>query len=226
MRSSKKVIKASAIKIAGIQSLHASLEEKVSSDVMEESASEEINNHQVSLIDQARHEQAERIKQIRLDAYEQGVTEGVKQGIAQQRQELAQLVSTLSGLINELSKTKKEFLNRMEGEVLNLAFAIAEKILDHEVATDKDTVCKVLGSALKKIVDKEGMKIRVNPVDYRNLTERKGDIFPGLEGIKDVMLEKDSTIGRGGAVIESLFGEVDARLDQQIGELKNALMGQ
>jgi flagellar biosynthesis/type III secretory pathway protein FliH len=109
--------------------------------------------------------------------------------------------------------------------VLNLAFAVAEKILNHEIATDKDAICKVLGGALRKIADQEGMRIRVNPDDYRYLTERKDDIFPGLEGIRGSMLEEDATIGRGSVVIDSAFGEGDARLEQQLSELKTALSG-
>ncbi len=140
-------------------------------------------------------------------------------------QELAKLVNTLSELIGELTREKREFLGRMESDVLNLAFAIAEKVLNHEIATDKDAICKVLGGAMKKIVDHEGMRIRVHPEDYRYLTEKKADIFPGLEGVKDIMLEEDAQIARGGAIIDSAFGEVDARLDQQLSELKTALSG-
>jgi len=182
-------------------------------------------NHQSSAIDQSSTEKEEKAKFVRQEAYNLGMAEGIKRGAAQQKQELAKLVNTLSGLIGELTREKKEFLRRMESEALNLAFAIAEKILNHAIATDKDAICKVLEGALKKIVDHEGIRIRVNPDDYRYLTERKADIFPGLEGVKDIMLEEDSTIGRGSAVIDSAFGEVDARLDQQLRELKAALSG-
>jgi len=89
--------------------------------------------------------------------------EGMNKGAAQQKQELAKLMDTLSALIRELTREKKEFLRRMESETLNLAFAIAEKVLNHTIATDKDAICKVLGSALKKIVDQDGIRIRVNP---------------------------------------------------------------
>jgi Flagellar biosynthesis/type III secretory pathway protein len=225
MRSSNKVIKAAAIKVIRQQLLETSPEAESSNQGAGNPGSPELYRHQPSAVDQLPGEKEEKIKFVRQEAYDLGMAEGMKRGAAQQKQELAKLVNTLSGLIDELSREKKEFLNRMESEVLNLAFAIAEKVLNHEIATDKDAICKVLGGALKKIVDPEGMRIRVNPDDYRYLTERKADIFPGLEGIKGVMLEEDATIARGGAVIDSAFGEVDARLDQQIGDLKVALSG-
>ena len=217
MHSSKKVIKAAAIKIARQHSLASSPEDESPS----EGTAEPVHHQQSSLA----NEKEEKARFVRQEAYDLGLAEGMKRGAAQQKQELAKLVNILSGLIGELTREKKEFLRQVETEVLNLAFAIAEKILNHEIATDKDVICKVLGGALKKIVDQDGMRIRVNPDDYRCLTERKADIFPGMEGLNDVVLEEDTAIGRGSAVIESAFGEVDARLDQQLSELRTALAG-
>jgi flagellar assembly protein FliH len=223
MRSSNKVIKAAAIKIARQHPLIPFPGGDPLDEGAEEPDSQGLNHQQSHAVDQLSKEKEEKAKFVRQEAYDLGLAEGVKRGAAQQKQELAKMVNTLSGLIGELTREKKEFLTRMESEVLNLAFAIAEKILNHEIATDKDAICKVLGGALKKIGDKEGMRIRVHPDDYRYLTEKKADIFPGVEEIKDIMLEADATIGRGSAVIDSAFGEVDARLDQQLSELKAAL---
>ena len=216
MHSSNKVIKAAAIKIARQHSL---------ASFPEGEPSNEGEGKPCSPVDQLSDEKEQKARFVRQEAYDLGLAEGVKRGAAQQKQEFAKLVNTLSGLIGELTREKKEFLRGMETEVLNLAFAIAEKVLNHEIATDKDAICKVLGGALKKVVDQEGIRIRVNPDDYRYLTERKSDVFPELEGIKDIMLEEDAAIGRGSAVIDSAFGEVDARLDQQLNELKTALSG-
>lgn len=225
MRSSNKVIKAAAIKIARQHPLTPFPGVEPLNEGAGKSGSPRLNHQQSSTADPLSDEKEEKAKFVRQEAYDLGLAEGMKRGAAQQKQEQAKLVNALSGLIGELTREKKEFLSRMESEVLNLAFAIAEKVLNHEIVTDKDAICKVLGGALKKIVDQEAMRIRVNPDDYRYLTERKTDIFPGLEGIKDAMLEEDATIGRGSAVIDSAFGEVDARLDQQLSELKAALSG-
>ncbi len=225
MRSSNIVIKAAAIKIDRQHPLTPFPVAEASNGGAGKLGSAGLNNKQSSSVDQFTSEKEEKVKFVRREAYDLGMAEGMNRGAAQQKQELAKLVNILSGLIGELAREKKDFLRRMESEALNLAFAIAEKVLNHEIATDKDAICKVLGGALKKIVDQEGIRIRVNPDDYRYLTEKKADIFPGLEGVKDLMLEEDAMIGRGSAVIDSAFGEVDARLDQQLSELKAALSG-
>ncbi len=222
MHSSKKVIKASSIRIA------PKLTSETSSGLKQEGQGEKRTRFEAgqdtSPVVEARQSDIEReIERISHEAYERGMAEGLKKGAAEQRQALTQHENTLASLIHELTKARKEFLSRLDVDALNLAFAIAEKILNHEIATDKDVVRKVLGGAVSKMADHEGMKIRVNPDDYGYLKSITESPFPGLEEIKSVMLEEDASIGRGGAFIVSAFGEVDARLDQQMSILKDAL---
>lgn len=225
MHSSKKVIKASSIRIGRQEPYETSPESRKVLHGAETFPSSGLRKNKLSPADQLQRENEAKIAGIRQKAHEEGMAEGLKRGAAQQKQELAQLVSSLSGLLSELTNVRKEFLSRIENEVLDLSFAIAEKVLNREVAADKEVICTVLRGALSKIVDQEGMRIRVNPEDYRYLTEISREPFPGLEGIKNDMLEEDATIGRGGVVIVSVLGEVDARLDQQMNLLKDALAG-
>jgi flagellar biosynthesis/type III secretory pathway protein FliH len=40
------------------------------------------------------------------------------------------------------------------------------------------------------------------------------------DGLRNVVFEQDESLRRGGVFIETRFGDVDARLDRQLGELK------
>jgi flagellar assembly protein FliH len=223
MHSSKKVIKASSIKIARKFLTETSSGPETVRNGVKSTSLFKAGQNTSPMVERKQSDIERETERIRQEAYERGMAEGLKKGAAEQKQALAQHENSLAGLINELTKARKEFLSRIESDILNLAFAIAEKILNHEIATDKDVICKVLGGALSKMVDKEGMKIRVNPDDYRYLKSITETPYPGLEEIKNVMLEEDSAIGRGSVVIVSVFGEVDARLDQQMSLLKDAL---
>ena len=67
------------------------------------------------------------------------------------------------------------------------------------------------------------MKIRVHPQDFQYMMEIKSDFLQNFDGIKNIVFEKDESIQLGGATIETLFGEVDARLDQQFNEIKTLM---
>ena len=89
-----------------------------------------------------------------------------------------------------------------------------------EVTTNKDVIHGVLKDAIKSISDRENMKIRIHPQDYRSMLAIKSDFIKGFDGMKNVIFEEDESIQRGGAIIETMCGEVDARLDQQYNEIK------
>ncbi|MCX5836181.1 MAG: FliH/SctL family protein, partial [Deltaproteobacteria bacterium] len=54
--------------------------------------------------------------------------------------------------------------------------------------------------------------------------EIKSDFLQHFDGIKNIVFEEDESVRRGGAIIETLFGEVDARLDQQYNEIKTVMV--
>jgi len=168
----------------------------------------------------------EKIKAAEAEAYAKGFSEGMTKGAEMERVNLHSTVETLSAAFRELSRLKTTILEKSEGEILTLAFSIAEKILHQEISTNKDVATAVLKSAMKDILDREGLKILLSPRDYRHMTEVNPEAISSIEGLRNAELEADETIGPGGVVIETLFGEVDARIDRQLNEIKEALSGQ
>jgi len=122
-----------------------------------------------------------------------------------------------------VSELKKNILDHAEEQIIQLSLAIAEKVIHHEVTTNREVIRNVLREAIKNIVDRENMKIRVHPHDFRYMMEIKSDFLQKFDGIRNIVFEEDETVLRGGAIIETLFGEVDARLDQQYHEIKTLM---
>ena len=107
-----------------------------------------------------------------------------------------------------------------------LAIAIAEKIVNEEVATRKEIILGVLKGALKNIAETDGMKIRINPQDFSYMMEIKKDFLESFDGVRNVVFEEDASIKRGGAIVETMFGEVDARIESQLKEIQAAMLNQ
>jgi flagellar assembly protein FliH len=166
---------------------------------------------------------AGKIRQAELEAYNKGLSDGIQQGRDLQKNEASNALQSMTDIVKEVSEMKKNILYNAEEEIIRLALAIAEKVLHLEVTVNPDVIQSVLKEAVKKIVDRENMKIRVHPQDFQYMMEIKTDFIQSFDGIKNIVFEKDESIRRGGAIIETLFGEVDARLEQQYGEIK-ALM--
>ena len=165
----------------------------------------------------------EKVKIAEKEAYDKGFLEGIREGINREKKELALTVESVAKLVRELKMLKEKLWESSEREMIDLAFLIAGKVIHTEVSTSKEVILTVLKDTIRNIQDKEGIKIRLNPADYNYITEAKPD-FPGsFCNMKNISIEKDEEIGRGGAMIETRWGEVDARLDQQLNKIRESL---
>jgi flagellar assembly protein FliH len=158
------------------------------------------------------------------ESYQKGLSEGIRKGRDLQQHETLQSLQAMSRIVAEMSDLKKKILENAEQQVIELSLAIAEKVLHLEVTTNREVVRNVLKEAIKNIVDRENMKIRVHPKDFHYMLEIKSDFLQNFDGIKNIVFAEDESVQRGGAIIETLFGEVDARLDQQFQEIKTVMI--
>ncbi len=181
------------------------------------------NGGNISGIEAVHDEVEKRMEIERENAHREGFSKGKKEGLKIEKRKLSSTLTAFANLIKELSESKERILKDSEEEILNLAISIAEKVIHQEVSTEKGVILSVLRAAVKNILDKDEIKIRLNPRDYACMMEVKPEILRGFDGIRNVAFEEDEGIEQGGAVIETLSGEVDARLDHQLSEIKAGL---
>ncbi len=157
-------------------------------------------------------------------AYERGLAEGFRMGTEKREKELASSAEALRKLTHETENIRKSILERGEARVLNLVIAVARKVIHQEVTTDRDAVLSVLREAVKSVLDRDRIKIRLNPRDHERMSKLTPTLISGFEGVRSMTLEADEAIGPGGAVVETAFGEVDATIEQQLEEILKAFL--
>jgi len=179
------------------------------------------NNKDVEAeIEKIGKEEKQRIKIAEKDAYDRGFSKGLGEGVDREKRELSFAAESVEKMIGELKMLKEELLKSSEKEIIGLAFLMAEKVIHKEVSADREVILSVLRDAIRNMRDNDGVRIRLNPEDYRYITEAKPDF---LDNFGDILIEKDEKIGRGGAVIETHLGAVDARLDQQLNNIRDRM---
>ena len=155
---------------------------------------------------------------------EESYKKGFAAGIGHQKSELVAAMDTIAAVAAGISHLRKNVISKSEQQIVRLSIAIAEKIIGQEVATRKDVILGILRIALKNISETDGMKIRINPHDFRYMMEVKKDFLQSIDGVRNLVFEEDISIKRGGALIETMFGEVDARWENQLQEIKSAML--
>jgi len=182
-------------------------------------------SNQIQEIERILQETKQKIAEARQQGYAQGFSEGVKEGSETQKNEVVTVMNTLQGLMKEVGSFKEKTLEASEKQLLNLCFSIAEMVIHQEVSTEKSVILSVLKAAFRNIVDRENIKVRLNPRDFQYMIEMKSAFINSMDGVRNVFFEEDGSISHGGAVIETSSGEVDARINEQLKEIKGGLMG-
>jgi flagellar assembly protein FliH len=78
--------------------------------------------------------------------------------------------------------------------------------------------------ALRKVKGKGNIIIHVNMADLKLSTEHVKDFINLVEGAKSLQIVEDSSVDEGGCVIETDFGEIDARIASQLSELEAKIL--
>ena len=94
--------------------------------------------------------------------------------------------------------------------------AIARKVICREIKMDKDVVVCVAREALAKVDDSANITIKMNPDDLQFINETKYQLSDLIENIENVSLTAENNVPSGGCVIETDFGEIDARIENQL----------
>jgi flagellar assembly protein FliH len=167
--------------------------------------------------------------QAALTAYRRGVEDGIAQGIrraeadsaARKERDHARAVALAGSMQEQLAR----YTERLEREAFRFALAVAGKILRREISLDGEVVLRQVKDAFHRVVGAETVTLRIHPEDEPMLRERKNEMLASGEGVREVLIEPDATVERGGCIIESPSGNIDARISTQLAQIDSALFG-
>jgi flagellar assembly protein FliH len=166
----------------------------------------------------ARLEAAER------EAAKKGREEGREEGYGEGKAEAERLVDRLHVILDRAMDKRAEILEQTESQVVELVLLIARKVVKVLSENQKSVVVQNIGQALRKLKTKSDVIVRVNLADLQLATEHIKDFVQLTENAKRMTVVEDSTVDRGGCVIETDFGEIDARISSQLHELEERIL--
>jgi flagellar assembly protein FliH len=151
---------------------------------------------------------------------EEGREEGYKEGVS----EVERLVGRLHIILDRAMDKRAEILAETEAQVVELVLLVAKKVVKVISENQKSVVVQNIQQALRKLKTKSDVIVRVNLSDLQLATEHVKDFVQMTENAKKLQIVEDSTIDRGGCVIETDFGEIDARISSQLHELEEKIL--
>lgn len=149
------------------------------------------------LLEQAKAEAAA----IRTEAQRSGYEEGLTQ---------------LNRIIHEAKTQYGRMLHDSEPEMLKLSLKIAERIIGHCVEVTPQVMLEIIHKAIESLKYQKEIRIRVNPEDLGFLKDNKMQLYTMLGESKEIEIVEDVLVGRGGCIIDTEIGTIDARLETQL----------
>ena len=165
----------------------------------------------------------ERANLLEQEAYEKGFAQGEKDGFELGEKKAIKIVEKIENILVEMTDLREAILKHHEKDILDLVFAIAEKIVHFQIRSGATVVKDAILNALKLAGQKGKVVIRVNPEDYDFVENIRPELFTEYKELKSIVVTSDHSISRGGRFLETPGGDVDARIEAQLEQIYQSM---
>lgn len=157
------------------------------------------------------------------EAYQLGLDEGRKKAFQEHLEKIKTRLDDLDQLFSSIHNLKTELAQQNESHLVQLAFHMAKRLAHVEVQTDPKIVIEVIRKAMELAQIEEEVVVQVSPQQINFLESLKKESGRDFEFMKHIKLEPVEGLSIGGCIIETNYGEIDARFEERVDRLWLAL---
>jgi flagellar assembly protein FliH len=158
------------------------------------------------------------------EANDTGFQTGREEGYNSGKAEVERLIQRTQTVLKRAQDKRGEILAESEQQIVDLVLLIARKVIKVISESQKTVVVSNVVQALRKLKTRGAVIIRVNMADVKLTTEHIKDFIRLAEGAASIQVQEDSSVDAGGCIIETDFGEIDARISSQLAELESKIL--
>jgi flagellar assembly protein FliH len=164
--------------------------------------------------------EAERIREVaRAEGYESGIRAAAVD--AEERFESA--FAAIGEALTQAREMRARTADEVERHAVELSIQLAEKALAGALSVEPERVMDVVRGALRCLVERERVVILVNPRDLEAVRDAIPDVIRSLGGIEHCEVQEERRVERGGAVVRSATGEIDANVSTKLDRAREVL---
>jgi flagellar assembly protein FliH len=153
------------------------------------------------------------------EAHAAGVQEGQTAGQNRAAAELQPVIARLTQSIQEVANLRARLRHEAEADVVQLALAIARRVIRRELVADPDALRGLVVAALEKLQGQEVSRVKVHPSHVATVTACLQQARSG--GLVEVV--SDPSREPGSVIFETTHGNLDASVDSQLQEIERGL---
>ena len=172
------------------------------------------------------------LEEAHQEGFERGYTKAKQedaQAFAAQLEEyktyqLEPQIVLMARVLESITNEWKSVQVKIEEAVISLSLTVASKLLKKELNEDSNIVLHQVREGLRHISGVERLKLQLNPLDEAVVRKNKALLVAASDSVKDINIEVNEKITRGGCILESETGNVDATLETQFKKISELLM--
>ena len=157
----------------------------------------------------------------REQAYNEGYEKGLADGVMREREER---IKSMDALLKDAKNKSRNAIRNLEGNVIELAVAIAEQIIRKSIMTDPETVTEMVSEVLTHIIGSEVVTLKVSAEDYKTINSRYNTWLSMAGGVTDFKIEIDKRLTVGDFIVETDSGIIDAIISDRVGVIVDELL--
>ncbi len=154
--------------------------------------------------------------------YERGRHDGEKALSEQLMRQRGELVELQAGVLESLRQAIPQVIRETEDVLVELALEAARKLVG-ELPISAETVETVVRQALAQAAEGSEHLVLLHADDLALLQQTNSTLLASRPGPQPIRFETSPEVTRGGCIIQTRFGTVDARRETKIALLKRAL---
>lgn len=156
----------------------------------------------------------------RQKGFEEGHEEGYQKGVA----EVERLTERMHKMLEAVMQRREEILRDTETQIVELVILMCRKVIKILSENQKNVVMANVLAALKKVKTRGKVTLRVNLEEVKLTSEHADEFIKHIENVEGITVLEDSAVEKGGCIVETDFGAIDARISSQLTELENKII--
>lgn len=155
---------------------------------------------------------------------EQGRRDGREEVIESLKPQFEQLIVNWEKALERWEQDREEMLLSAREDVLAFAFALGQKLTHRIIERDPTVVQDQLAEALSLLIRPSAVTITINPADREHVEEVLNHLVTVCGTCEHAELRDDAGVSRGGCILRTSGGEIDATIDTQLDRIAESLL--
>ena len=188
-------------------------------------------NEAAAIVEKAKQEAAQIIadaeaekERIGRDSYSEGFDKGHSEGYDKGVEEVNRLIERMHKMLEAVMMRREEILQDTETQIVELVILMARKVIKILSENQKNVIMANTVAALRKVKTRGNVTLRVNIEDVKLTTAHAEEFIQHVENVQGITVQEDSAVEKGGCIVETDFGAIDARISSQLTELENKIL--